>query len=396
MPRPLSVSGLNLSSFIKHPLHATPDSLAFDVVILGGGPAGTATALSLTQHNPALTVAVVEATTYERPRIGETLVPIAQPLLMQLGVWDRFSAESHLESYGTCSAWGSDELAANEFIYTPHNRGWHLNRQSFDAMLARTAAERGVSLYTDSMLATSKETGDGRWLLGVHRRGASAAMISARFVVDATGRRASFARQRGARKVLLDQLLGVFVFFKQADEHAAADPTTLVEACESGWWYTALLPDARAVAACMSDADIVKQHGLKSPPQWFEQLCKTRHVRGRLRSAEPLTRPAALAAYSHRLEPLTGEGWLAVGDAATTFDPLSSQGIFKALRSGVLASYVILDYFKGNGAGLARYTSLLMREYESYLETRLEYYRREQRWPQSLFWQRRHARAQSA
>ena len=309
-----------------------PDSLAFDVVILGGGPAGTATALSLAQHDPTLSVAVVEASDYERPRIGETLIPIAQPLLMQLGVWERFNAESHLATYGTCSAWGSDELAENEFIYTPHNRGWHLDRRSFDAMLARAAVERGVSLYTSSLLTASDEAGDGNWRLSVQRQDAHAAHMLARFVVDATGRRAAFARRRGARKLILDHLLGVYVFFRAADEGLAADHTTLVEACEPGWWYTALLPDA-----------------------------------------------------------LTGEGWLAVGDAAATFDPLSSQGIFKALRSGVLASYAILDYFKGNRAGLARYATLLAQEYESYLETRSEYYGRERRWPQSRFWQRRHS-----
>src|SRR5690349_19635766 len=83
-----------------------------------GGPAGTATALSLALHNTELSVAIIEATQYDRPRIGETLVPIAQPLLAQLGVWERFNAATHLPTYGTCSAWGSDELAENEFIYT--------------------------------------------------------------------------------------------------------------------------------------------------------------------------------------------------------------------------------------------------------------------------------------
>jgi flavin-dependent dehydrogenase len=367
---------------------------SFDVVILGGGPAGTATALSLIEHHPSLSIAIIEGSAYERPRIGETLPPIAQPLLQQLGVWECFNQDNHLATHGTCSAWGGDELLDNEFIYHPHNRGWHLDRQSFDAMLANEAVRRGVTLYLASILLDSHKSGDAQWHLTIEGKDSPARRIAASFVVDATGRRAVFARQRGARKVLLDHLLGVFVFFSQEGEERLTDSYTLVEACEAGWWYAALIPDARIVVACMSDADIVKQHDLKSPAQWFAWMSETRHVRGRLRHAAPATRPLVQAASSHRLDKLVGEGWLAVGDAATTFDPLSSQGIFKALRSGILASYAILDYFKGIHAGLERYVAAVVQEYENYLETRVEYYSQEQRWPNSPFWQRRHSRGE--
>jgi flavin-dependent dehydrogenase len=372
-------------------LQTTAEILPFDVVIIGGGPAGTATALSLIKHRPSLSIAIVEGSQYEGLRIGETLAPIAQPLLGQLEVWERFSNDNHLAAYGACSAWGSDELLENEFIYYPHNRGWHLDRRAFDRMLAEEACERGVTLYTGCTLRNSGKSADGRWRLTLEGKDKLISRIAATFVVDATGRRAVFARGQGARKERLDQLLGVFVFFRQLGEQPLADSYTLVEACEEGWWYSALIPDAGIVVAFMSDADIVKNHGLKSPPRWFEAMCKTRYIRGRLNRVEPLTRPAVQAAYSHRLDRVTGDGWLAVGDAATTFDPLSSQGIFKALRSGILASYAILDYFKGNPKGLERYAAAVTQEYESYLETRLEYYGQERRWPDSPFWQRRHA-----
>jgi len=374
-------------------LQETAEILPFDVVIVGGGPAGTATALSLIKHQPSLSIAIIEGSQYERPRIGETLVPIAQPLLRQLEVWERFSNDNHLAAYGTCSAWGGDELSDNEFIYYPHNRGWHLDRRVFDRTLADEAVKRGVTLYIAGILVNSRKLADDQWHLTIQGKDKSISRIAASFVVDATGRRAVFARQQGARKELLDHLLGVFVFFRQNGDQPLTDSYTLVEACEEGWWYSALIPDARIVVAFMSDADIVKQHDLKSPPRWFESMCKTRYVRGRLSQAEPLTRPAVQAANSHRLDHVAGTDWLAVGDAATTFDPLSSQGIFKALRSGILASYAILDHFKGNHTGLERYAAAIAQEYKSYLETRLEYYSQEQRWPNSPFWQRRHRRS---
>ena len=394
--------------------------LRYDIAILGGGPAGTAFALSLKKHAPQLELAIIESSAYDRQRIGETLPPTVQPLLRQLGVWESFLAESHLPAYGTCSAWGSAQLESNEFIYSQHGRGWHLDRKRFDSMLAREAKTSGVHLLTSSTVTHSERLGD-EWLLTVQqkkpfpptkphegsRRKTESSLpsfmfsscdfvgesfsISAKFIVDASGKNAAFATRHGARKQLFDQLLGAFVFFN-CD---AADSYTMVEACEDGWWYSALLPEAGMVAAWMSDADFVKQRSLKEPAGWFDQLQQTTHTKRRLLPAEPLNTPTLHAAASHRLDRLTGDGWLAVGDAATSFDPLSSQGVFKALRTGILASYAVCDFFKGrlsgraNLAGLQKYEQIVAHEFDAYLKTRAEVYGQERRWPNSPFWQRR-------
>ncbi|MBL8187903.1 MAG: tryptophan 7-halogenase, partial [Acidobacteria bacterium] len=281
----------------------------YDIAILGGGPAGSAVALSLRKQAPELSIIIIESSAYDRQRIGETLPPTVQPLLKQLGVWETFLAEAHLPAYGTCAAWGSEQLENNEFLYSQHGRGWHLDRKRFDAMLAREAERRGVALLTSSTLKHSDKLGD-EWLLTVRsvssptvREGFGFTVkaladaratdtnkelsISAKFVVDATGKTAAFATRHGARKQLFDQLLGAFVFFN-CD---AADTFTMVEACEDGWWYSALLPEAGMVAAWMSDADVIKQRSVKDPACWFEQLQKTTHTKRRLLPAEPLDVP---------------------------------------------------------------------------------------------------------
>src|SRR5215207_9256946 len=129
-----------------------------DVVILGGGPAGAA---------PSLSVALVEQSSYDAPRVGETLPPTVQSVLEQLGVWETFVGQGHVAAYGTCSAWGSDELFDNEFIYHPAGRGWHLDRRRFDRMLAREAAESGVTNYSGYKFTGSGQNGRGGWLLNV-------------------------------------------------------------------------------------------------------------------------------------------------------------------------------------------------------------------------------------
>ncbi|HEV2802893.1 MAG TPA: tryptophan 7-halogenase [Pyrinomonadaceae bacterium] len=360
------------------------------MIILGGGPSGTAAALSLRANAPRLRVAVIEQSAYGAARIGETLPPIVQPLLRQLGVWEAFVAEGHLQSYGASSAWGSDELSDNEFIFHTEGRGWHLDRRRFDVMLASEAEARGATLYLGARILDTQRTPAGDWRFDVRNREGETISVAARFVVDATGRRAAFAALQGAKRVLFDRLLGVSVFFACVSS-ASADTYSVVEAFEEGWWYTALLPGRGLVAVLMTDADIVRKERLRSSPAWFERLGRTHHIGARCADAASHTEPSVHVAASARLDPLTGDDWLATGDAASTFDPLSSQGVFKALRHGILASYAVCDYFKGVRAGLEKYAALVAGEFEEYLGTRREFYRAEARWPHAPFWQRRHA-----
>ena len=118
-------------------------SIETDVVILGGGPAAC-TALSLRHHEPALSVLVVERSSYREPRIGETLPPPARMLLEHLDVWGAFQDLAHLEVHGTAASWGSFEIHENPYLFGTVGTGWHLDRVRFDAMLATQAERRGI------------------------------------------------------------------------------------------------------------------------------------------------------------------------------------------------------------------------------------------------------------
>jgi 2-polyprenyl-6-methoxyphenol hydroxylase-like FAD-dependent oxidoreductase len=358
---------------------------SFDVAIVGGGPGGAATALSLCAHAPALSVVLIEASHYQAVRIGETLPPPVRSLLAHLGVWDAFQAQGHREVYGTTAAWGGPALLDNDFIYMPANTGWHLDRAAFDAMLASAAHRQGATLLLDTRVCDSKRAGN-EWRLTL----SAGQNLAARFLVDATGGTAALARRCGARFVEVDNLVGIAGCFQCCD----GNPSTLVEAFEEGWWYTAGLPDGRRIVACMTDADLVKRKRLHDSRAWQRQLDTMPNIaatvqRGKL-SGPIAVRPAS----SRRLEPATGRDWLAVGDSASRFDPLSSQGIFKALRSGIFASYAIGDLLtRHDESGMERYGRFVLDEFESYAEVRTKYYREEQRWPESEFWLRRHASA---
>jgi flavin-dependent dehydrogenase len=356
----------------------------YDVAVLGGGPAGAAAALSLRRLRPALRVALVEASRYNAWRVGETLSPGCRELLAGLGCWERFLGERFLESFGTRAAWGSDEPYDHEFLFSARGNGWHLDRARFDAMLCAAAQAAGVEVLAETRFAGAERC-DGYWKLTL-RRGGDGEHIETSWVIDATGRSAAFAVRQGARRLAADRLVGVAMRFRAA----GSDASTLVEAQPDGWWYSAATPESGLVVVWMSDADLVRGQGLSEGPRWFQQLARSRHTAARVADAAAEAGPIVRAACSQRLSDFRGDGWLAAGDAACTFDPLSSQGILKALRTGKIASFAVLDALEGRAASsLERYEQLLAAEYRQYLETRAWFYGQEQRWPASPFWARR-------
>ena len=358
-------------------------SSSFDVAIVGGGPGGSATALSLRAHAPSLSVVLIEASHYETLRIGETLPPPARSILEHLGVWEDFHAQRHREVYGTTAVWGAAVPLDNDFIYLPANTGWHLDRAAFDAMLAGQAERQGATLILNTRLLETERVGRA-WRLTL----SSGSLLGARFIVDATGGTAAFARRRGARFVDADRLVGLSRFFEGCDD----EPRTLVEAFEDGWWYTAGLPDGRRITACLTDADLARRLNLSQAEQWCRKLAAMPHLGVISRGRKPCSPVVVRSAGSRRLEPAVGQHWLAVGDSASRFDPLSSQGIVKALRSGIFASYAVGDLLtRDDESGLRRYRRYVLEEFKSYADLRTKYYRREQRWPASEFWRRRHA-----
>ncbi len=363
----------------------------FDVVIIGGGVAGCATAISLKQVMPGLSVVIIERNRDEpktTSRIGETLPPHTVVQLQQLGLWQSFNQCGFLPAYGTCAAWGSETLHHNEFITSPYGHGWHLNRNAFDDWLVTQARQRDIEFIHDCKINRGVEQTDDGWILPLSNE----AQIHCQFVVDATGHRASFAASQGAKKVLDDQLVGLFRLF-ELDDATKIDSSAMVESHQSGWWYSAMLPDNRMVMALMTDADIAHQDHSQKSDIWLQTMQGTTHTKQRfeLTQINPTSNetPTVIAAHSQCLDKLAGAGWLAVGDAALTYDPLSSLGIFKALRMGTYASYAIADSFKGIDQSLNKYQHVARSEYQGYLAKRREYYQQEQRFSEALFWARR-------
>ena len=213
-------------------------------------------------------------------------------------------------------------------------------------------------------------------------RGTSDALVS-----GAISGAAAFARMQGARLQFHDRLTSYTRFITGSNVHATE---TLIEAAPQGWWYTAPVPGGRRVVSYMTDADIGRDAGLPSTHVWSELLDQTEHVRSAVGGGVATQDCMVRAAATSHLDCVHGEGWLATGDASAAYDPLAAQGITKALRNGILASYAVADILLGREAEAAdRYTSILDNQFASYRRAHRKYFAQERRFPSSLFWSRR-------
>lgn len=360
---------------------------------MGGGPAGSATALALARRGCA--VVVIERSDFEDMRIGETLPPAIKSLLAKLGVWERFLRENHSLSFGIHSAWGRPGLYANDFIFNPYGMGWHVDRARFDAMLAQAAENVGVHVLRGAQLISIQERARNGWRVEVGAEGKQLQWES-QFLIDATGRASTLAGKLGASRKSCDHLIGVVAFFTPDLRDYAPSHATLVEAVEEGWWYSALLPDRRIAVAYMTDADIYAQRSKKSRYSWRKELQETQHTKLRLYGWRPASVPRVVSANSSHLDKAAGKNWLAIGDAAMAFDPLSSQGVYKALETGLQGAEAICNRLSGDAEAFLKYAAQLEEHFDRYLAVRAYYYSKERRWLNSSFWKRRHAVASSS
>lgn len=357
----------------------------FDVAILGGGPAGTAAAITL-RKRADINVALFERGQYDTPKVGESLSAGTRGLLQYLGVWDRFQHEQTLSLYGSQAAWGSSTLGSMDFIFTLHGAGWALNRQKFESMLADQAARAGTHLHCGTKVQSCHFDGT-IWQISTDKGPATA-----RYVIDAAGRVSGFSTAQGAIRQRHDDLIAIVARLPRAGSDLQM---TRVESFQHGWWYMAPLPSGEAIICLFTDAKLSHSLGLADPAIWRDTIASTVHHKGLIGLGGTLPSLTVQPAFSARLQGSNPNlPIIAAGDAIAARDPLSSSGIPSALGSGVQAARVAADYLFGSGQLRQGYLQSIALDNDAYLRTHWKTYQIEKRWPNAPFWRFRATQVQ--
>jgi flavin-dependent dehydrogenase len=349
----------------------------WDVVVAGAGPAGAVAAARLARAGRRVLLADRVAT---GGKIGEALPGAAVRLLRALALPAPGPQGPHAPIAGVLSAWGAPDFAVTDTLRDPYGAAWRLDRRRFDLDLREAALAAGATPRLALVRGVTRE-GDGLRLQfddGSEER--------ARWIVDATGRRSRPARKLGAQRQRDNRLIALYRIGLASEDFR--DSRTFIEAAADGWWYAARLPSGAVIAGLHTDAEQAAL--IKAQPQrWNVALAATRDLGPLLASVQFMETLPAADAGGARLAPFHGECWIACGDAATSFDPISGQGIFAALHSGNEAAIAVHAALNGEAALLGAYGERMAEVWSIYRARHAALYTSERRWPDRPLWSRR-------
>ncbi len=348
---------------------------SYDVIVVGGGPAGSTSATLIAQQGHS--VLLLEREKLPIHKVGESLMPASWSVLERLGVLDKLS-ESHFPKkysvqFFSNSGRGSSPFYFSESPCVDHPQTWQVVRSEFDHLLFENAREKGVEAHDGVNVREILFSGDRA--TGVRVKGPDGEMhqLSSRVVVDASGQSSLISSKFKLKQE--DPKLrnaSMFTYFEGGQRGEDLDEgATLIlhtEDKDSWFWYIPQ-PNDRVSVGVVAPFEYLVRPPKRPPQQVFEEeLAKCPGLQPRLVGATQVGPMQVLKDFTYRSRRRAGEGWVLVGDAYGFVDPLYSSGVYFALKSGELAADAIVGGFAANdlsGERLGSFEPLFLRGMEA-------------------------------
>ncbi len=372
------------------------NNIKTDILIIGGGIAGCIAATSLSKHYK---VTLVDKLTTPIKRIGESLAPASQRILNQLGLLDN-ETDKHLiqnnvyiPNLGMQSYWGSEYVNIVDHLKNPDGFVRNLDRKAFETYLRNKTSELNITCLWGMKLYTSNYE-NNEWNVIVKSdtiKDRKTTEINAKFVIDASGRQSHFAKNFSNR-IQEDTLVACWVSLPNTETNTMS---TIVSD-RLGWWYTAVIPNQRRIISFHTDPDLVDRKTFKSLASFLALIKRNKILSKYINNEKEIWFHGTVSANSTRLENVVGKQWVALGDAATSFDPLSSQGMFNAMASAIQMSSLLHTHnfiHDLNSDKIKQFATSYSYQIDNiwkhYLNHKTTFYRSETRWKNAVFWKRR-------
>ncbi|HEY8848813.1 MAG TPA: NAD(P)/FAD-dependent oxidoreductase [Thermoanaerobaculia bacterium] len=349
-----------------------------DVIVIGGGPAGSTAATLLARRG--FSVLLLERERFPRFQIGESLLPFNNDLFDRLGVREKLRGGDFFPKYGAEFVTGDGSI---DFVFRfdrnlepQYHSSFQVKRSEFDQLLLQNAANAGVEVREETAVTAVQLDDPNRAIVET----ALGERLEARFVIDASGHGSLIGnRYCGKSEVELLKKVAFFAHYRNVPRPPGLDAgnTVIVILRDSWMWMIPITEDLMSIGLVV-DRDHVKRCGLQPEELLGRTIAETPYVAQRMASAERTTQVYARKDFSYAMKRMVGKNFALVGDAAGFIDPIFSTGVFIAMKSADLASAAVDERLRSGGMRpLRSYERTVKRALGKYFRFIENFYRRE-------------------
>src|SRR5499427_1416902 len=348
----------------------------YDVIVIGGGPAGSTIASILSREGRK--VVLFEKERFPRHHIGESLMTDTYWTFQRMGLLEKLKASPFVRKYSVQFANpAGKESRPFYFFEAMHHESavtWQVTRSEFDKLLIEHAADQGATVHQGAAVKQVLFEGDQAVGVEVKMKDGSLQSFHSRVIVDATGQSAMLSNRFRWRVRDPKLKKGVlYSYFKGAhrepDLNGGATLVLRTEHGSGGWfWYIPLENDITSVGIVADPEYLVKGRGQDLARIFDEEVEKCEPCRRRVASGVRVDKIYSILDYSYRSKQCAGDGFILIGDAYGFLDPIYSSGVLLALKMAELAADAIHDAFRNadfSGERLGQFQSKLDQGIES-------------------------------